>query len=72
MSKSFLPMFFSKSFIVSSLMFRSVIHFVFVYVYGVECSNFIFLHISVQLSLYLLIDKIFFSPLYIFASFIMD
>ena len=49
MSKSFLPVFFPKSFIVSSLMFRTVIHFVFVYVYGVECSNFIFLHISVQL-----------------------
>ena len=38
MSKSVLPMFSSKSFIVSSLTFRSPIHFEFIFVYGVrEC-----------------------------------
>ena len=41
-----LPMFFSKSFIVSGLMFKSLIHFEFVFVYGVrKFSNFILLHI---------------------------
>ena len=51
MSKSVLPLFYSKSFIVSGLTLRSLIHFEFIFVYGVrECSNFIHLHISVQLS----------------------
>ena len=41
MSKSAVPMFFSKSFVVSRLTFKSLIHFEFVY--GVrECSNFFF------------------------------
>ena len=39
MSESVLPMFSSKSFIVSGLMFRSLIHFEFTFVYGVrKCS----------------------------------
>ena len=39
----------SKSFIVSCLIFRSRIHFEFIFVYGVrECSNFILLHVAVQ------------------------
>ena len=38
-------MFFSKSFMVSGLRFRSLIHFEFIFVYGVrKCSNFILLH----------------------------
>ena len=42
MSKSVLPLFSSKSYIVSGLTFRSLIHFEFIFVYGVrECSNFI-------------------------------
>ena len=41
--QSALPMFSSKSFIVSGLTFRSLIHFEFIFVYGVrECSNLIF------------------------------
>ena len=37
-----LPMFSSESLIVSGLTFRSLIHFEFVFVYGVKkCSNFI-------------------------------
>ena len=51
MSKGVLPMFFSKSFIVSGLTFRSLIHFEFIFVYGVrKCSNFILLHVTVQFS----------------------
>ena len=36
MSESVLPMFSSKSFIVSGLRFRSLIHFEFIFVYGVK------------------------------------
>ena len=44
-------MFFSKSFIASSLTFRSLIHFEFIFVYGVrKCSHFIILHVAVQFS----------------------
>ena len=51
MSESVLPMFSSKSFIVSGLIFRSLIHLEFIFVYGVrECSNFILLHVAVQFS----------------------
>ena len=41
MSESVLPMFSSSSFIVSGLMFRSLIHFEFILVYGVK-SDFTF------------------------------
>ena len=45
MSKSILPVFFSKSFIVSGLTFKPEIHFKFIFTYGVrKCSNFIVLH----------------------------
>ena len=51
MSKSVLPMFSSKNFIVSGLTFRSLIHFEFIFVYGVrECSNFILLQVAAQCS----------------------
>ena len=51
MLKSVLPMFSSRSFIVSGLTFRSLIHFEFVFVYGVrECPSFILLHVAVQFS----------------------
>ena len=40
MSESVLPMFSSGSFIVSGLTFRSLIHFVFIFVYGFrKCSS---------------------------------
>ena len=46
--QSVLPMFSSKSFIVSGLAFRSFIHFEIIFMYGVrECSNFILLHEAV-------------------------
>jgi len=51
MSSSVLPMFSSKSFIVSGLTFRSLIHFEFIFVFGVrKCSNFILLHGAIQFS----------------------
>ena len=51
MSSSVLPMFSSKSFIGSGLTFRSLIHFDFIFVYGVrKCPNFILLHVAVQFS----------------------
>ena len=45
---SVLPMFSSKSFIVSGLILRSLIHFEFIFVYGIrKFSNFIILHVAV-------------------------
>ena len=59
MSPNVLPMFFSKSFIVSDLTFRSVIHFEFVFVYGVrKCSNFFLLHVVVQFSQHHLLKRL--------------
>lgn len=44
-------MFSSKSCIVSGLTFRSLIHFGFIFVYGVRaCSNSVLLHVAVQFS----------------------
>ena len=49
MSKSALPTFSSKTFIVSGLTLRSLFHFGFVFVHDVrECSNFILLYVAVQ------------------------
>ena len=51
MLESLWSILFSKSFIVSGVISRSLIHFEFISVYGVrECSNFILLHVAVQLS----------------------
>ena len=48
MSKSVLPKFSSRSFTVSGLTFRPLIHLEFIFVHGVrECSNFILLHVAV-------------------------
>ena len=67
MSENVLPMFSSRSFIVSGFKSKSLIHFEFIFVYGIilslfcvwyyfvygirECSNFILIHIAVQFSL---------------------
>ena len=49
MSESVLPMFSSRSFIVSGLTYRSLIHFEFIFVYGVrKCSSFILLQVVDQ------------------------
>ena len=51
MSGSVWRMFSSKSFIVSDLISRSLIHFEFIFVCGVrKCSNFILVHVAVQFS----------------------
>ena len=51
MSESVLPMFSYRSFIVSGLTFRSLIHFEFIFVYGVrKCSSFILLQVVDQFS----------------------
>ena len=64
-------MFSSKSFIVSGVTFRSLIHFQFIFVCGVkESSNFIFLHIAVQFSQHHLLKRL--SLLYSLASFVKD
>ena len=52
MSWSVLPLFSFKSFIVPGLACRSLIHFRFLFVYGIRrCSNVIFLHVAVTLEL---------------------
>ena len=64
-------MFSSKSFTVSGLTFRSLIHFEFIFVYGVrKCSNFILLLVVVQSSQHPLLKRLSLSPLYILASFV--
>ena len=51
MSESVLPMFSSRSFIVSGLIFRPLIHFEFIFVYGVrKCYSFILLQVVYQFS----------------------
>ena len=56
---SVLPMFSSKSFIVSSLTFRSLIHFEFIFLYGVrKCSKFILLHVAVWFSQHHLLKRL--------------
>ena len=48
-----------KSFIVSGLTFRSLIHFEFIFVYDIRnCSNFIILHVAVQFSQHLLLKRL--------------
>ena len=60
----------ARSFMVSGLTVRSLIHSEFIFVYGVrKCSNFILLHVAVQFSQHNLLKRlsffhcIFFSPL---------
>ena len=52
-------MFSSKSFIVSGLTFRSLLHFEFIFVYGIrKCSNLILLHVAVQFSQHHLMKRL--------------
>ena len=49
MSQNILPRFFLRNFMASDLMLRSLIHFDFIFVYGVkECSNLTVLHGAVH------------------------
>ena len=59
MSESVLPMFSSRSFIVSVLTFRSLIHFEFIFVYGVrKCSSFNLLQAVDQFSQHHLLKRL--------------
>ena len=63
--QSVLPMFSFKNFIVSGLMFRSLVHFEFIFVRGVrKCFNFILLHIAVQFSQHHLLKGLSFLHVY--------
>ena len=58
----------AKGFIVSGLTFRSLIHFEFIFVYGIkECSNFIFLHVAVQFSQHHLLKRLSFLHVIVFS-----
>ena len=71
--ESVLPVFSSTSFIVSSLTFRSLIHFEFIFVYDViKCSSFSLLRLVDQFFSAPLVEETVFSPLQIFASFVKD
>ena len=50
-------MFFSRSFIVSGLAFKSLSHFEFISVYVRECSDFPLLYAAVQFSQYLVLKR---------------
>jgi len=59
MSESVLPMFSSRSFIVSGLTLRSLIHFEFIFVYGVsKCSSLILLQVVDQFSQHSLLKRL--------------
>ena len=59
MSSSVLPMCSFKNCIVSGLTLTSLIHFEFIFVYGVrKCSNFILLHVAVQFSQHHLLKRL--------------
>ena len=52
-------MFSSKSFIVSGLTFRSLIHFEFIFVYGIrKCSDFLLWLVAVQFSQHHLLERL--------------
>ena len=71
MSSSVLPMFSSKGFIVSGLMFRYLIHFEFIFVCGVrKHSNFHSFTCSCPVFPTPFIEEAVFAPLYILASFV--
>ena len=60
MSENVLLVFSSRSFMMSRLIIKSLSHFEFIFVYGVrECSNFIDLHVAVQLSQHNLMKRSF-------------
>ena len=67
-----MPMFSSRSLIVSGLTFRSLIHFQFIFVYDVrKCSSCILLQVVDQFSQHHLLKRLSFL-LYILASFVKD
>ena len=62
MSENILPMFYSKSFMVSCLMVKYLNHFEFIFIHGVRvCFSFIDLHAIVQFSQHQLLKRLSFS-----------
>uniref|UniRef100_A0A8D0NW65 Uncharacterized protein n=1 Tax=Sus scrofa TaxID=9823 RepID=A0A8D0NW65_PIG len=62
MSENVLPMFSSRSLMVSCLISKSLSHFEFIFVHSVRvCSGFIDLHAAVQVSLQYLLKRLSFS-----------
>ena len=73
MSESVLPMFSSRSFIVSGLKFKSFIYFEFIFVYGfIKCSSFILLQVAVQFSQYPLLKRLSFLYCIFLPPFVKD
>ena len=72
MSESVLPMFSSKSFIVSGLTFRSLIHSEFIFVHEVKSVLVSFFYMWLTSFPAPFVKEIVFAPLYILASFIKD
>ena len=71
MSLSVLPMCSSKSFTVSGLTFRSLIHFEFIFVNGGrKCSNLILFNKVLQFSQHHLLKMLSLPPLYTLVSFV--
>ena len=59
MSESILPVFFSRSFMVSGLMFKFLIHFEFIFVYSEEkIVKFASFHVAVQFSQHRLLKRL--------------
>ena len=72
MSENVLPVFSSGSCMVLCLTFKSLSHVEFIFLYGMMvCSNFTGLQVTVHLSQYHLLKRLF-SSLYILASFAED
>ena len=69
LSKSVLPVFSSRSFMVPHLTLRSLIHFEFIFVYDEKMFKFHFLTCCCPIFPSLLIEETVFSPLYILAFF---
>ena len=73
MSESVLPMFSFRGFIDSGFTFRYLIHFEFIFVYGVrKRSSFILLQVVDQFSQHHVLKRLYFFPLYILSSFVKD
>ena len=54
-----MPIFSSKSFLGPALIFRSLVHFEFIFVYDVrECSNFLLIPVAVELSQHHLLKRV--------------
>ena len=65
MSQCVLPVFPTKSFILCSFTFRSLIYLEFIFLYGFrECSKLIILHVAVQFSQHQFLKRVFFSIIY--------